>query len=234
MLELFYFVENPQHLWTGVPRVINPGDGRVQEPVDTPTSLYDVLWTNAGGNLTFTYTNWFPRYTDHAVTRRLRSASENARPNTTDYAPSDLGAFVMARAVMDEYSELLRPADAMAVSLQAGPTHNMVYYPFIGVTLHHWGYVPHPVVERLANGRMRITYPNPPTWEDSPTFADGTWITHAGAYPLWRERPRHYHQEMGHSIAEDHDRATRPALPPLGTKLAPDTFLVASGFRCAR
>ena len=239
ILDLYDFTENPLHLWTeeapqahkGIPSNITAGNLLQRNvSVDTPTTLYDEVLPS----LDTTYTHLLPRYTDHMPTRRLHSASENARPNTLDSAPFDLASFVRARAAMDEYSEMLRPADEMEVSLQPGPTYNMVYFPFSGVTLHNWQFVQEPEIERLPNGRLRKYYPNPPRWVDSPTYMNATWIEHAGAYSVWSERPRHYHQEMGHPPAEDRKRAAAFGLPPIGTKLAPDTFLVAGGFRCAR
>jgi formylglycine-generating enzyme required for sulfatase activity len=171
-------------------------------------------------------------YTTRRMSRRIRSASENARPNSDDYYPADEGAYMTVCAAMDEYSELLRPANTMVAGLRVGPTYNSYLYPAGGTTFHDWKYIQDANVLYPRKGTPRLVGKSEPRLVDTPHIVDGTAIAKTGSFSAWRGQPRHYHTEMGRPIAVDHDRAFNQRAS-LGYPI-PDTFLVPGGFRCVR
>ena len=171
-------------------------------------------------------------YTVRMLSRRIHSASENARPGSSDYFPNDLGAYANVCATMDEYSELLRPVDTMEVGLRVGPTYNMYYYPAGVTTFHHWIYEQQGSVDRQKGHPPRVTLSGQTFEVDKPQVARGTAIGRTGSVGVWSGQPKHYHAEMGRPVGVDH---ANPAPPDakIGYPV-PDTFLVPGGFRCAR
>ena len=241
MLHLMSFGNNPLLLWAGTPNYISPGHwlDSVHSPIERRDQGLPWLAEDRSQYRMFS--------------RRLRSASENIRPNSMDYVISDLSAYVSACAAMDEYNDILHPADDMIIKLQHGPIYNMVYYPGGGETiLHHWVWDKHlQVVQSFKGNKLQnlsVQSFAPPSLEDKPTFVNGSWIINTGSFPVWRGMPRHFHSEMGHSIGLDHDRPysdkDRPRYSVRNESgievsgsirpLSPDTFLVAGGFRCVR
>ena len=212
------FVENDMLLWNAMTRI------RPKEPVMPLMTATTVRVDNGLSQ---------PNYTDRMLSRRIHTAAENARPGTNDFVAADLGAYTLARAGVLEFSEMLRPAEEMKVSLQPGPTHDMAYANAEGTLAQKWMFD-----LRLAGGQSayaRYTpYPGAPGWAEAEQYVDGTMIRDIAAKTLWSDLPRHFHREMGRTPGKDHDRPynVQPRAP--SSLVTPDTFLVPGGFRCVR
>ena len=247
MLRLRPFGVNPLRLWEGNQRYISAGE--LIGPMPSIFMLNDWHMNPLSGIA----------YGDRMYSRRLRSASENARPDSSDYVLADLSAYVSAKAIMEEYNQILCPADDMIVDLEAGPIHEGMAYPNGETIEHHWSYeqyygiwtdrIPNPKVKNKSIPRMGFFRSGPPSNEDHPGYLNGTGIQKTGSFPLWRGMPRHFHYEMGHPLGLDHDRPLSYNDRPYynwhqdpgstiprgeGRPFALDTYLVAGGFRCAR
>ena len=149
---------------------------------------------------------------------------------------ADLGDYVKVCGAVQEYSEVLRPINTCVLNLVPGPTFEAPYWSGLGT----WGYGnTFQISSQAPVRRVGRIIVRGATFSDvglNEWTSDATNIGLTGAFASWAGGPDHYHAEMGRAAAQDaryqpNTRATNQ-IGPIG--LAPDTFLIPGGFRCAR